>query len=170
MPRKFEQAGKNINFYRFRSVWTLDFPPADVFAVLEATEDYPAWWPEIRRVDRVDSELSRMVARSFLPYELVFQIRQSRRDHDLGVLEAEMTGDLEGFSRWTVQASGAGSVAVFEEQVTAGKALLRRLALVARPAFRANHWLMMRRGRRGLRTYLAGYASGRRAAGQFRSP
>jgi hypothetical protein len=31
---------------------------------------------------------------------------------------------------------------------------------IARPAFRANHALMMRRGERGLRTYLAGFEHG----------
>ena len=49
--------------------------------------------------------------------------------------------------------------AVFEEEVTATKALLRYLAPVARPAFRANHTLMMRHGQAGLRVYLAGYAA-----------
>ena len=37
------------------------------------------------------------------------------------------------------------------------KPLLRRLELIARPAFKANHSRMMRDGERGLRTYLAGY-------------
>jgi len=33
--------------------------------------------------------------------------------------------------------------------------------VVARPAFRANHTLMMRDGRRGLTAYLAGLRAGR---------
>jgi len=41
-------------------------------------------------------------------------------------------------------------------QVVVNKRLLRRLAPVARPLFRANHAAMMRRGHRGLRAYLAG--------------
>ena len=44
--------------------------------------------------------------------------------------------------------------------MVANKALLRRLAPIARPAFRANHALMMRHGERGLRTYLAGFEHG----------
>ncbi len=47
-----------------------------------------------------------------------------------------------------------------DEQVTAHKVLLRKLALVARPAFRLNHALMMRHGLRGLNAYLAGMRLG----------
>ena len=76
-----------------------------------------------------------------------------------------MSGDLDGFSRWTVTDAGAGRTkAVFEEDVTARKALLRRLALIARPAFRANHTVMMRHGQHGLAVYLAGYEASRSAA------
>jgi hypothetical protein len=45
--------------------------------------------------------------------------------------------------------------------VIANKPLLRRLALVARPVFSANHRVMMYRGQAGLRTYAAGFARGR---------
>ena len=47
-------------------------------------------------------------------------------------------------------------------EVLARKALLRRFGAVARPAFKANHTLMMRHGERGLATYLAGVRAGRR--------
>ena len=51
---------------------------------------------------------------------------------------------------------------VFDEHVVTNKGLLDRLAVVARPAFKANHTLMMRHGEAGLRTFLAGYRMGRR--------
>jgi hypothetical protein len=73
------------------------------------------------------------------------------------VLEAGMTGDLEGFSRWTISVHPTGTEAVFDEQVVAAKPLLRKLEPIARPAFKANHARMMRNGERGLRTFLAGY-------------
>ena len=68
-----------------------------------------------------------------------------------------MGGDLAGFSRWTITVGANGTSATFDEEVLATKVLLRRLELVARPAFKANHSRMMRDGERGLRTYLAGY-------------
>ena len=95
-----------------------------------------------------------------LPYNLVFESIQDRRDPDEGVLEARLVGDLDGFSRWTNPLI-AIVTAVFEEEVTATKALLRYLAPVARPAFRANHTLMMQHGQAGLRVYLAGYTATR---------
>jgi uncharacterized protein YndB with AHSA1/START domain len=148
----------DLNEYHFRSVWQLDAPTAAVFGVLADLETYPAWWPEIRLVETVTADASRITARSLLPYDLAFITRQAKRDIDAAVLEATMTGDLEGFSRWTLTSeSDTTTRAVFEEEVVTNKALLRRLAFIARPAFRANHRLMMRHGEQGLRTYLAGH-------------
>ncbi|MGH9125215.1 MAG: SRPBCC family protein [Acidimicrobiales bacterium] len=137
------------NFYSFRSEWPLAAPAGDVFLALSALGDYPSWWPEVRTVRPVSEDSAELVCRSFLPYELVFTSRQSRIDRDAGILEAVMEGDLAGFSRWTITPAGAGTLAVFEEQVTADKALLRRFARIARPAFQANHAIMMRHGRQG---------------------
>jgi hypothetical protein len=135
--------------------------PNDVYRALLELLDYPTWWPEVRTVHQVDDEMFQLSCRSVLPYDLDFFSRQARRDPDAGILEANLTGDLEGFSRWTITASADGTLAVFDEEVTAQKALLRRLALIARPAFQLNHTLMMSHGRRGLRAYLAGMRLGR---------
>lgn len=150
------------NHYRFVSTWDLDAPAHDVYLALKDTGDYPLWWPEVRRVRAIDEGISEMVIRSLLPYDLSFIARESRQDPQAGVLEAVMSGDLEGFSRWTVSGDGDRTRAVFEEDVVARKPVLRRLAVPARPAFRANHALMMRHGHRGLRTYLAGFRAATR--------
>jgi hypothetical protein len=147
----------DLNLYRFRSQWRIDAAPAAVFGILAVVETYPSWWPAIRSVEAIAPDSTRITARSLLPYDLSFVTRQSRRDIDAFVLEATMTGDLEGFSRWVLRAEGADTTAVFEEEVITRKPLLRRLAPVARPAFRANHALMMRHGQAGLRTYIAGH-------------
>ncbi len=143
--------------YTFRSVWTLAAPAADVYLALERLADYPAWWPEIKEVRPLGHDEYELRCRSLLPYDLVFTTHQTRRDPHARVLEASLTGDLEGFSRWTIQEFPEGSRATFEEEVVANKALLRRLDPFARPAFRGNHKLMMRHGEQGLRTFLAGY-------------
>ena len=149
------------NFYAFRSEWPLDAPVADVYLALSDLVDYPRWWPEVKTVHQVSDDTSRLVVRSLLPYELAFSSRQTQKDPVARVLEAALEGDLAGFSRWTITPAGAGTLAVFEEEVTAEKALLRRLGHVARPAFEANHALMMRHGKKGLRTFLAGIRLGR---------
>jgi len=146
----------DLHRYRFRSIWPADAPPDAAYLALRAVEDYPAWWPEVRTATRVDDATYDLVCRSLLPYDLAFRTVRAREDPRARVLVARMTGDLLGFSRWTITASGRGSTLVFEEQVEARKALLRRLGAVARPAFVANHALMMRHGRAGLRAYLAG--------------
>jgi hypothetical protein len=143
--------------YSFRSVWQPGAPAADVYLALAHLADYPAWWPEIREVRPLAEDHYELRCRSLLPYDLVFTTRQTRRDPAARVLEAHLEGDLEGFSRWTIQELPDGTRATFEEEVIANKELLRRLDPLARPAFRANHSLMMRHGERGLRTYLAGH-------------
>jgi hypothetical protein len=150
----------DLNSYSFRSVWPVDASSDEAFRALREVDDYPAWWPEVRRTHRIDESTHDMVVRSLLPYDLVFRTTRSREDANEGVLEARMQGDLAGFSRWTITPSGSGATLVFEEKVVAAKPLLRRLAAVARPAFVANHSLMMRHGRQGLRAYLAGLRRG----------
>jgi hypothetical protein len=150
----------DLNHYRFVNVWRLNFRPEEVYRALREIGDYPRWWPEVRRVDRIDDNTVKIVARSFLPYSLTFEATDSRQDDEAGVLEVRMKGDLEGFSRWTIVPEGTGTRATFEEEVIVRRESLRRLAFVARPFFRLNHSLMMRHGRTGLRVYLAGYRAG----------
>lgn len=140
--------------YRFRSSWALHASPATVYAVLEQAEDYPRWWPAVREVNRLDDTTGVIRIRAVLPYDLTFTAREVRRDPAAGVLEIAMTGDLEGWARWTITGDGAGSLARYDQVVVVNKPLLRRFAVPGRPVFRANHWLMMRAGRRGLAAYL----------------
>ncbi len=76
-----------------------------------------------------------------------------------------MSGDLEGFARWSIDPVGAGCKLVYDQEVDTRKAVLNALAPVARPGFRINHSLMMRHGQAGLRTFMAGYTYGATKAG-----
>lgn len=158
----------DLNHYRFVNVWRLSYRPDEVYRALQDIGEYPKWWPEVRRVDRIDDDTVRIVARSFLPYSLTFEATDSRQDDQAGVLEIRMRGDLDGFSRWTIAPEGVGTRATFEEEVIARKESLRRLAVVARPFFKLNHAAMMRNGRRGLSVYLAGYRAAAERAGELR--
>jgi Polyketide cyclase / dehydrase and lipid transport len=153
---------RDLNFYRFRATWHVGARPDDAYAVLQALGDYPAWWPEVKEIHQYEDGHYDVRCRSLLPYDLVFSGRQSQRDPAGRVLEAKLWGDLEGFSRWTIEPSGGGSRLLFEEEVVTNKPVLRRLAAIARPLFKLNHALMMSRGQKGLRTYLDGYGRGRR--------
>ncbi|WRZ94034.1 SRPBCC family protein [Streptomyces sp. NBC_01007] len=140
--------------YRFHTVWELPAPPVDVYTVLERAENYPRWWPQVREVTPVDDRSGVIRIRSVLPYDITITARAARRDPAAGVLEMAMSGDLEGWARWTFDAAGPGTRARYDQEVRVTTPLLRRLAVPGRPFFRANHALMMRAGRRGLRTYL----------------
>ncbi|WBO67495.1 SRPBCC family protein [Streptomyces camelliae] len=142
------------NRYRFLSLWSLPAPPAAVYAVLERPEDYPRWWPQVRAVTRLDDSTGVITIRSVLPYAMSFTARETRHDPDAGVLEITMSGDIEGWARWTLTADGSGTLARYDQVVHVNKPLLRWLAVPGRPVFRANHRLMMRSGRRGLMRHL----------------
>ncbi|MFH9674565.1 SRPBCC family protein [Streptomyces sp. NPDC017405] len=143
------------NHYRFRSLWPLPAPPADVYTALERPEDYPRWWPQVRSVTLLGEDTGVITIRSALPYGLTSTLRAARRDPAAGVLEVTLSGDIDGWARWSVTGDGTGSLVRYEQEVTVRKALLRRLAVPGRPLFRLNHRLMMRSGRRGLRRHLA---------------
>jgi uncharacterized protein YndB with AHSA1/START domain len=142
--------------YRFLSIWDLPGPPDTVYEILGRADDYPRWWPQFREVASLDVATGTARIRSFLPYDLVMTVRESRRDPRARVIEATLDGDLEGWARWTVTPHGGGSRAVYEQEVEVRKRLMRLLAVPGRPVFRANHALMMRAGRRGLTARLEG--------------
>ena len=147
----------SLSHYSFTSEWRVDADPNDLFEVLSDIGDYPAWWPEVKRVVRIGEKRVAAHVRSVLPYDLDFEMEQVAEDRRRGVLEVRMTGDLQGLSRWTISRSTDGSRLLFEEDVEATKPLLVRFAPVARPAFKLNHSFMMRHGEAGLRTYMAGF-------------
>ncbi|WP_031515298.1 SRPBCC family protein [Streptomyces sp. NRRL F-5123] len=141
--------------YRFRSVWRLTADPDAVYRVLERPDAYPEWWPQIREVRQTGGTTGLLRFRSLLPYDLVVTARSTLQDPHRRVLEAAVEGDLEGWIRWTAAQDGPGTRLLFEQEVVVRKPLMRRLAAPGRPFFLANHALMMRAGRRGLRALLA---------------
>lgn len=153
--------GMSLNSYRFRSVWLVDSAPEQTFDVLADLSSYPHWWREVREARRVGEDAAELRCRSLLPYDLVFQAHHNTKEP--GLLRADLVGDLDGTASWRLHPHGTGTRLVYEQEVVVRKPLLRRLALVARPVFRLNHALMMRSGRQGLRTYLAGFRAARRS-------
>jgi polyketide cyclase/dehydrase/lipid transport protein len=151
----------SLRHYRFTSYWRVDSSVEEAYAALRDLASYPTWWPEVKEAKDIGNETFWLRCRSFLPYDLIFETRQAVQDPAAGVLEASMTGDLEGFSRWTIKPEGTGALMRFDEQVITNKRSLNVLAPMARPAFKANHTLMMRHGQAGLRTFLAGLRLGR---------
>jgi hypothetical protein len=144
-----------LNDYSFRSVWSVRAAAGPVFDALVDLTAYPRWWPDIRTVTRVDDDTAEVTCRSVLPYALTFRLHRAAQDERTGFMRVDMTGDLEGYVQGEVaEHATAGAVLAISQRVVVRKPLLRVLAPVARPLFRLNHALMMRRGLRGLRAYL----------------
>ncbi|MFJ9786328.1 SRPBCC family protein [Amycolatopsis sp. NPDC101161] len=142
--------------YRFSSTWLLPgTAPERVFGAVTDLAGYPRWWSDVRTVRRVDDDTAELVCRSRLPFRLVVRMHRDHQDEQAGLLRVRLSGDLDGVLAGAVRAAGAGTLLQITQDVQARKELLRRLDAVARPLFRANHALMMRRGHRGLSAYLA---------------
>lgn len=158
----------SLTHYVFRSVWHIQASLTDVTPVLEDLASYPAWWPEIRQVRPLGENRFEVVARSFLPYELRFVSEAASSEPRPGVLHATLSGDMEGTVRWTVEALDGSCRLLYDQEVTTHKRLLNVTAPFARPAFKANHAVMMRHGEAGLRTFMAGFARGASSVSRLR--
>jgi hypothetical protein len=147
----------SLNDYRFWHLWAVRATAARVFDALVDLARYPDWWPDIRAVEQLDDDTAEVICRSTLPYGLTFRLHRAVEDPDTGLMRVDMTGDLEGYVQGVVaEHRSAGALLAISQRVVVTKPLLRALAPVARPLFRANHALMMRRGQLGLRAYLTG--------------
>ena len=123
--------------------------------MLQDLRTYARWWPEVKSVIPVSEDRAVVLIMGLLPYSLEFLMEKEVDDASAGVLRAGLSGDLEGFSRWTVKPEDGGCRLVYDQEVEVTKRLLQVLAPVARPFFRLNHRLMMYRGQKGLRAFLA---------------
>lgn len=145
--------GARLSYYRFHSTWRIGAPRARVYRMLSDIEGYPAWWSEIKAARRTDESRADVLVRSILPYSLRLGLHTEIADEHAGILRSRISGDLEGWSSWSIAEVGGSCLAEFEEEVVAMKPLMRAFSPVARPLFRFNHALMMRNGERGLRLH-----------------
>lgn len=142
--------------YRFEHEWLLPADPERVYDVLVAVEGYDRWWPQIRRISRVDDESGWAHVRSALPYTLRLLLRRQVEDRAAGRLRVGVAGDLAGWCAFDVEPSAPGAAATsptlvrFTQEVEVAAPWLRRLSAVGRPVLVANHAWMLRSGGRGL--------------------
>lgn len=140
--------------YTFDETWRMRAAADDVFEALKDLGGYLLWWPQVRRIQRLDGAAAVVTIRSLLPVSLRIVTRQRIVDRRGLVLEATLSDELEGWSRWTLSPVRNGTVARFTEVATLRKPIPDSVQGIARPVFRMNHSAMMRSGERGLRTYL----------------
>ncbi|WP_037313198.1 SRPBCC family protein [Amycolatopsis orientalis] len=150
--------GRGGGRYRFRDTWVLPASPKAVFDAVVDLAAYPLWWRDVRSVSKVDEDTAELVCRSRLPYALTVRMHRDRQDEHEGRVRVLLSGDLEGTLAGALSPAESGTRLEITQEVEARKPLLRKLDSVARPVFRINHALMMRRGQQGLRGYLLGLA------------
>ena len=141
--------------YEFLTTWCLDAPIERVYEVLREARDYPRWWPSARSVEvlaegdeRGVGQVDRYTWRSALPYSVRFDACVTRVEGP-HLIEATVTGDLEGRGAWRLF-EGRGTAVVFEWRVRTTPTWMNVLGPVARPAFVWNHDRVMAAGGAGL--------------------
>ena len=92
--------------YSFVTLWRFRAPLKPVWEMVYHSEEWPAWWRGVERVERVEpgdekgiGTLQLYTWRSKLPYRLAFHMRLTRVE-PLALIEGEAVGELTGTGRW----------------------------------------------------------------------
>jgi hypothetical protein len=138
--------------YRFVTIWQLRAPIDDVWNAIYEAEKWPSWWKGVQSVTLVpgrDESVRRFVWKSFLPYELVFEMESTRVEVPRR-LEGRASGELEGTGVWSLSENAGITTVQYVWDVKTTRWWMNILAPLARPAFAWNHDYVMKRGAEGL--------------------
>ena len=105
-------------------------PVADVAETVLDLERYPEWWPQVLAVAKLGPDTARVLCRSALPYTLDLVLDAVSREAP--VLEVAVSGDLDGWVRWTLTPVDGGTRTDFAQEVAVNGALA--VGVVRRPA------------------------------------
>jgi polyketide cyclase/dehydrase/lipid transport protein len=142
--------------YRFLTAWLLDAPRESVWEAIYDQKAWPTWWQGVEEVVELDpgekdglGSRSRMVWRSLLPYNLVFETHTVRIERP-NLIEGQVDGELAGTGRWRLYEEDGATAALYEWNVRTITAWMNLLAPIARPIFAWNHDWVMARGGEGI--------------------
>lgn len=157
------------NDYHFVTTWHVPATPEEITEVLGDAVGLARWWPSVYlRVRELqpgdDLGVGKVVSlwtKGWLPYTLRWQFTVTEADPPTGFrLEAE--GDFIGVGIWTLipkraadAPEGPMTAVTYDWTVNAEKGVLKRLSVVMKPIFSANHHWCMARGEESLRLELA---------------
>lgn len=133
--------------YSFSASWVTPAPVADVAETVRDLEHYPEWWPQVRAVVKLGPDAARVLCRSALPYTLDLVLDAVSREAP--VLEVAVSGDLDGWVRWTLAPVVGGTRTDFAQEVVVSGALALA-SYAGRPLLSWNHHRMMRGCEEGL--------------------
>lgn len=142
--------------YRLVSCWHIAAPLPLVFDNIADSLCWPQWWYGVESVSELfagDAQgvgsLRRYVWQGHLPYRLCFDARATRIEKP-AVLEAVVSGDLEGDGRWEFAHEAGVTMIRHEWRVRSTRPWMNILAPLVRPLLVRNHRRLMRYGAQGL--------------------
>jgi uncharacterized protein YndB with AHSA1/START domain len=144
----------------FRFDRTFEFPvgPDELWATLSRTQDFHRWWPWLRTLrgaELAPGARAEAVVRAPLPYSLRFEV-EVLDVVPLELVDARVTGDIDGPARLEVAPHELGSTARLVWEVELRRPFLRAASRVARPAMEWGHDWVVASGMRQFRRALDG--------------
>ncbi|MGZ4675767.1 MAG: SRPBCC family protein [Acidimicrobiia bacterium] len=134
--------------FRFDRSWTFPVSPAELWAVLERTDDYVGWWSWLREFD-VDGlrpgGRAACTIQSPLPYALRCDIRVLDVVPRSSIV-TQVGGDLHGPARLDLAASDGGVSARLSWTLELANPVLAGLARVGRPVMAWAHDVVVAAG------------------------
>ncbi len=136
--------------FAFDREWTFTATPDELWRTLARTDRYQTWWPWLRELQvdgngLAEGTVADFVIQAPLPYQLRGTIAVVHSE-PLRLVEASVTGDLEGPARLEVRPEGSGTIAHLRWSLEVRSSLLRPLATIARPALSWAHDRIVERG------------------------
>jgi len=158
------------NDYHFITTWHVAGTPEEISAILGDPADLARWWPSVylevgvREAGDPATGLGRVVelyTKGWLPYTLRWRFTVTESTPPRG-FRIEATGDFVGHGTWSLaplrgtdDPAGPLTAVAYDWRVVAEKGILRRLSILMKPLFAANHRWAMARGEESLRLELA---------------
>lgn len=138
--------------YRLITLWRVAAPLQQAFDAIYDSLRWPEWWPGADSVEQLaagDCEgigsIRRYVWKGRLPYRLSFHACATRLEPPW-LLEASVSGDLEGIGRWTFSHDGGVTEIRYEWHVRTTRRWMNVLAPLSHKVFANNHHALMSEG------------------------
>lgn len=124
-----------------------DFPvdPPALWSMIKGVDDYPRWWPWLRRFDARGLEAGELwtcTVQPPLPYTLTFTIAIDEVvEHERVV--AKIGGEISGAAQLEIVETADGCRARLTSQLAPANRFLQAVAVFARPVVRLGHdWVL----------------------------
>jgi len=149
-----------VTQYHFVTEWDVPAPIEQVFETISDSLRWPEWWHGIKAVRELSDHepqgvgnRRRYTFRSFLPYDLVFDMQVTRFEQPTA-LGGHATGELESDGRRAFTPTPQGTHVRYQWYVRTTRRWMNLLAPIARPVFAWNHGVVMGWGEQELRRRL----------------